>query len=215
MLSRKIMKIKPALVQISLLAAMLLALPTVVHAQFTFTTNYGSLYISAYTGSGGTVVIPATTNGLPVNSIGQFAFYNCTSLTSVTIPDSVTSIGGYAFAGCSSLTSAFFQGNAPTPTNDTSVFSRDAEATAYYFPSTTGWGARFDGIPTMASPAPALGISTYSGQPVIIYPQSGTNFVLQMTTNLASGNWVTVTNAVPFFSVQITNAPANAFFRLN
>ncbi len=39
-----------------------------------------------------------------VTSIGESAFYNCTSLTSVTIPDSVTSIGTSAFDGCSSLT---------------------------------------------------------------------------------------------------------------
>ncbi len=39
-----------------------------------------------------------------VTSIGEWAFYNCTSLTSVTIPDSVTSIGDYAFSGCTSLT---------------------------------------------------------------------------------------------------------------
>ncbi len=40
-----------------------------------------------------------------VKRIGKDAFYNCISLTSVTIPDSVTSIGNYAFSGCSSLTS--------------------------------------------------------------------------------------------------------------
>ena len=40
-----------------------------------------------------------------VTSIGVCAFDNCTSLKSVTIPDSVTSIGGSAFSGCSSLTS--------------------------------------------------------------------------------------------------------------
>ena len=38
--------------------------------------------------------------------IAQEAFKNCTEITSVTIPNSVTSINGYAFAGCSSLTSA-------------------------------------------------------------------------------------------------------------
>ena len=40
-----------------------------------------------------------------VTSIGESAFYNCDCLTSVTIPNSVTSIGYVAFYGCSGLTS--------------------------------------------------------------------------------------------------------------
>lgn len=43
--------------------------------------------------------------GNRVTSIGSAAFYECTSLTSVTIPDSVTSIGSHAFIRCISLTS--------------------------------------------------------------------------------------------------------------
>ena len=39
-----------------------------------------------------------------VTSIGNYAFYYCTSLTNVTIPDSVTSIGERAFRHCESLT---------------------------------------------------------------------------------------------------------------
>ena len=40
-----------------------------------------------------------------VTSIGDYAFWNCSGLTSVDIPDSVTSIGNYAFSWCSGLTS--------------------------------------------------------------------------------------------------------------
>ncbi|MGM9551562.1 MAG: leucine-rich repeat domain-containing protein [Clostridia bacterium] len=50
-------------------------------------------------GKSGSYIIP---DG--VASLGAFAFYKCTGLTSVTIPDGVTSIGNYAFYGCSSLT---------------------------------------------------------------------------------------------------------------
>ena len=40
-----------------------------------------------------------------ITSIGKYAFYNCTALTSIVIPNSVTSIGEGAFEGCTSLTS--------------------------------------------------------------------------------------------------------------
>ncbi|MDO4527238.1 MAG: leucine-rich repeat protein, partial [bacterium] len=49
----------------------------------------------------GDLIIPATINGKKVTLIGERAFWCCSSLTSVTIPSSVTSIGNYAFDGCS------------------------------------------------------------------------------------------------------------------
>ena len=49
--------------------------------------------------------LTSVTIGNSVTSIGNEAFYGCTSLTSVTVPDSVTSIGDYAFCNCTSLTS--------------------------------------------------------------------------------------------------------------
>ena len=75
-----------------------LMLPTFVQAQFIYTTNSdGTLNISGYTGPGGAVTIPNTINGLPVTSIGVDAFYADSSLTSITIPNSVTSIADAAF----------------------------------------------------------------------------------------------------------------------
>ncbi|MDR1183699.1 MAG: leucine-rich repeat protein [Coriobacteriales bacterium] len=57
----------------------------------------------------GSLVLPCTVthNGITytVASIGGWAFYGCTGLISVSIPDSVTRIDGYAFQGCSSLIS--------------------------------------------------------------------------------------------------------------
>ena len=47
-----------------------------------------------------TITIPNS-----VTNIGYEAFYGCSGLTSITIPNSVTSIGGFAFSGCSNLTS--------------------------------------------------------------------------------------------------------------
>ena len=86
-----------------LVALFLLVLPALVQAQFTFTTNNGSITITGYTGAGGTVIIPDSTNGYPVTDIGQYAFYQ-SGLTDVSIPDSVTNIGYYAFSDCFSLT---------------------------------------------------------------------------------------------------------------
>lgn len=55
----------------------------------------------------GEVVIPESVEfkgfSHSVTSIGSFAFYDCSGLTSVTIPNSVTSIGEHAFANCSEL----------------------------------------------------------------------------------------------------------------
>jgi len=72
---------------------------------YCYTVTDGNGTISKYIGAGSGVVIPETIEGLPVVRLGSHAFSNCLSLTSVSIPDSVTSIGMAAFMGCTSLVS--------------------------------------------------------------------------------------------------------------
>lgn len=64
----------------------------------------GNAIITEYTGFESTVNIPSQIDGHDVVSIGESAFICCSSLKSVTMPDTVTSLGFHAFEGCSSLT---------------------------------------------------------------------------------------------------------------
>jgi parallel beta-helix repeat protein len=74
-------------------------------SDFTYTSSGSSITITGYTGSGGKVILPDEIEGLPVTAIGSSAFQYKTSLTSLTLPDSVTEIGYGAFRGCTGLTS--------------------------------------------------------------------------------------------------------------
>ena len=120
----------------------------------------------------GALAIPLTYDGKPVTSIGDRAFWKCTNLTSVTIPDSVTRIGRSAFNSCSSLTSvtipdsvtsiengAFFGcsslkritfgGDAPK-LYGTKVFSKVSDnAKVFINPDATGFGETFGGLPVI------------------------------------------------------------------
>jgi uncharacterized protein YceK len=64
-----------------------------------------TITITSYKGTGPNVIIPSKIDGKPVTAIGDYAFSGCTTLTSVTIPDSVTSIRYGAFWGCDNLIS--------------------------------------------------------------------------------------------------------------
>ena len=88
----------------------------------------------------GDVVIPDGTE-----KIGDYAFYNCSGLTSIIIPDSVTSIGRSAFNGCSGLTSVTIPDSVTSIGN--SAFSRCSGLTSIVIPDSVtsiGGGAFYD-----------------------------------------------------------------------
>lgn len=75
---------------------------------FTFDATTGT--IKKYNGNDAVVNIPSEINGTPVTTIGNAAFRD-SSVTSVTIPASVTEIGANAFADCTNLTSVNYKGD--------------------------------------------------------------------------------------------------------
>ena len=78
--------------------------------------NSRSPYYSTYPTGALTIPDSVTYNGTTysVTTIGNFAFNNCSGLTSVTIGGSVTTIGNYAFDRCSGLTSVTIGGSVTT-----------------------------------------------------------------------------------------------------
>ena len=91
-------------------------------------------------------------NSIPdsVASIGDYAFYSCQSLTSVTIPSSVTRIGEGAFLNCSSLVSIHFDGSI-APEIDHIVFAGVSDQAVVTYPTgATGYGDSFGGLPAIA-----------------------------------------------------------------
>jgi hypothetical protein len=121
----------------------------------------GTANITGYTGPGAcAVVIPSTLDGWTVKTIESTAFPHKT-LTSITIPATVTAINGSAFYYCSSMTGVYFLGNPPSLGSD--VFTGANSATVYRLPTATGWGSTFGGRSVVMLAAPAVTTGTTSG----------------------------------------------------
>ena len=73
--------------------------------EFNYSTTLGNVTITGYNGLGGDVVIPRTLDGNPVTAIGDYAFQNKNTITSVVVPEGVTHIRIGAFSNCMGITS--------------------------------------------------------------------------------------------------------------
>lgn len=143
-------------------------------AEFETTVNQdGTVTIKRYLGPGGDVVIPSEIDGKQVTAIGNTfeitgafqncttitsvaipegvteiqdnAFYSCTALETVTIPASVTLLRNCAFCDCPNLRAVYFEGDAPQQANY--VFDSTENVTMYYQDGTSGWSSLWHSRP--------------------------------------------------------------------
>ena len=68
-----------------------------------------------------------------VTSISYGAFSSCTSLTSITIPKNVSSIGNYAFEDCDSLADVYFEETTTPDFSDNSFYRYSGVKTTFHF----------------------------------------------------------------------------------
>jgi hypothetical protein len=149
----KIMKTKTLISLLTL--ACLLAMPA--RAQVNYAVSGSSAYVTSSPNASGNIVIASTYQGKPVTRIGDFAFYVCTRLTSVTIPNSVTGIGSFAFSSCTSLTNISVTAANSVYSSPGGVLFNKAQTTLIQFPG--GRGGSY-AIPNSVT---SIGISAFEG----------------------------------------------------
>lgn len=77
---------------------------------YTYTIKNNETTIVSYVPSAnGEITIPSTLGGYPVISIGDSAFYNCTDIKKIKIPESINRIGVAAFKNCTGLTEVIIE----------------------------------------------------------------------------------------------------------
>ena len=99
-----------------------------------------------------------------VTSIGSYAFYYCTKLTSITLPNSVTSIGSYAFYYCTGLTSITIPNGVTSINGD--AFHGCSGLTSVTLPSSVSYiyGSAFRSCTKLASISVDRGNPTYDSR---------------------------------------------------
>ncbi|MCD8026780.1 MAG: leucine-rich repeat protein [Clostridiales bacterium] len=110
--------------------------PTTGESEYTYKVLAdGTAEITGYSGSDTEIEIPSEIDGYIISGIGNSAFVNSTSLTSVTIPDGVTSIGAFAFYSCTNLEEVIIP--ASVTEIDSQAFYNCKNLTVYGYTGTT------------------------------------------------------------------------------
>ena len=115
--------------------------------------------------------------GCEVTSIGNGAFFNCSSLTSINIPSSVTSIDGSAFYGCSSLTSINIPGSVTKIEYD--AFNGCSSLTSINIPSsvTSIGGSAFSGCSSLTAFTVDANNPNYCAEGCILFNKEKTTLI--------------------------------------
>ena len=215
-----------------LLGWLLLVVPAAVQAQFGYITNTdgATLTITNYTGTNTVVIIPTNIGGLTVTGIGtnafvsdsltsvtipdsittidSFAFRSNTNLTSVTIPGSVTNIGAAPFVQCSALTSITVETGNPDYSSVNGVLFGQGLTTVIQYPG--GLGGSYT-IPNNVTSIGQYAFSYCPGMSSVTIPGSVTNIAILafadsgLTNACFEGNASTNFKADAFMGDSLTN----------
>jgi hypothetical protein len=106
---------------------------------YTFYEDGDTVYLMGYTGNSNEITLTNDYNGKNYE-IYKYAFYDCSGLTSVSIPDSVTTIGEYAFFFCSSLTSVTIP-DSVTSIGNSAFYDCKSLTSVYYCGTEEEWNS--------------------------------------------------------------------------